>query len=68
MFFFILLWSCEKIIHQNLNYLLSTTNGEILYHAVQVNGVKKCFQLNLNFSLFLEQKYSLASEFLEYNA
>ncbi len=31
-------------------------------------AVKKDFQLNVNFSLFLEQKYCMASEDLEYNA
>lgn len=54
----------------NLNDLLSDTNGENLYHAVQVNvtkAVKQHFQLiNVSFSLFLKQNYGMASEVLDY--
>lgn len=49
-----------------------TQNGEILYHVGQVNGDHGCQErssVKCTFqSLFLKQKYCVASEDLEYGA
>lgn len=50
---------CEEIIHQNLNDLPSNTNGEILYHDVQVNvdhGCQERFSVKCKFESVSQTK------------